>query len=105
MTDEEEKHYRVPMFAHIEGNVMKNLYKYDAEIFAKQISDAEINNVTEESMNLSGLNLIHAYDGDEEKNQCLLEIAFNLFEELISLFGEKNIYIINYSGSVVKTKI
>ena len=95
VTDEEEKHYRVPMFAHIEGNVMKNLYKYDAEIFAKQISDAEINNVTEESMNLSGLNLIHAYDGDEEKNQCLLEIAFNLFEELISLFGEKNIYIIN----------
>ena len=23
VTDEEEKHYRVPMFAHIEGNVMK----------------------------------------------------------------------------------
>lgn len=95
VTDEKERHYRVPMFAHIKGKVMKKLYKYDAEIFAKQISNAEFNLVTEESMNMSGLNLIHAYDGDEEKNQCLLEIALDLYNKLISLFGKKNIYIIN----------
>lgn len=95
VSDEKGEHYRIPMFAHIKGGVMRQLYKYDVEIFAEEIYNAEINEVTEESINLAGLNLIHAYDGDEEKNQHLLEIALSLFEKLISLFGEKNIYIIN----------
>lgn len=95
VADEKENHYRVPMFAHIEGEIMKQLYKYDVEILERQIADAEINEVTEESMNMSGLNLIHAYDGDIEKNQYLLKIAERLFESLIDKFGKKHIYIIN----------
>ena len=95
VADEENKHYQIPLFAHLEGEVMKNLYKYDVDIFEQQISDVEINEITEESMNLSGLNLIHAYDGGEERNERLLEIAEKLFDKLINLFGEKNIYIIN----------
>lgn len=89
------ENYQVPSFSNIEGNVMKNLYKYDIKHFQDQIENAEINKDTEEAMNLSALNLIHVYDKCEEKDLCLLEMAQKIYIKLSEMFGEKNIYIIN----------
>lgn len=60
-----------------------------------QIFEADFNLITESSMNMAGLSLIHAYDGDEEHDPNLLKIADRLYTKLIKMFGEKNIYIIN----------
>lgn len=109
--DEEGKNYRVPMFVHLDKHILKNLYKYDAEIFEKQILNSEINKVTEETMNLAGLNLIHAYDGDRENNSQFLKMAEELYNKLIGVFGGKNIYTINLlqikkrMGELDKTEI
>ena len=68
---------------------MRNLFKYDANVFEKQIFEADFNLITESSMNMAGLSLIHAYDGDEEHDPNLLKIADRLYTKLIKMFGEK----------------
>ena len=95
MADDKGNYYRVPILSHIKGHVMRNLFKYDANVFEKQIFEADFNLITESSMNMAGLSLIHAYDGDEEHDPNLLKIADRLYTKLIKMFGEKNIYIIN----------
>lgn len=93
--DEAENHYSVPMYSHISGNVMKNLYRYDVDILQQQIIDTEFNQATEASLNIAGLNLIHAYDGDKENNQRLLAVAEDLYDRMIDVYGENTLYIIN----------
>ena len=95
MEGQNGKQYQIPKFAHLDGNMMKKLYKYDIESFEKQIADADINDETEEMMNKAGLNLIHAYDNDARHDQNFLRIAEKLFKDLSDRFGEKNIYTIN----------
>ena len=95
VADDKGNYYRVPILSHIKGHAMRNLFKYDANVFEKQIFEADFNLITESSMNMAGLSLIHAYDGDEEHDPNLLKIADRLYTKLIKMFGEKNIYIIN----------
>lgn len=95
VADDKGNYYRVPILSHIKGHVMRNLFKYDANVFEKQIFEVDFNLITESSMNMAGLSLIHAYDGDEEHDPNLLKIADRLYTKLIKMFGEKNIYIIN----------
>lgn len=89
VADDKGNYYRVPILSHIKGHVMRNLFKYDANVFEKQIFEADFNLITESSMNMAGLSLIHAYDGDEEHDPNLLKIADRLYTKLIKMFGEK----------------
>lgn len=105
VTDKRGVHYRVPMFSNIEETVMKSLYKYDVTALEQQISNTEFNLATEESLNLAGLNLIHAYDGNKEKNLELLNVAENLYYKMISVYGKKTYYVINLMQIKKRLKI
>lgn len=73
----------------------KKLYKYDKILLERQFSDAEWNKITEDSLIIAGLNLIHAYDGDQQRNYSLLEFSKKIFEKLVNMFGKRNTYTIN----------
>lgn len=95
VADENGNHYKVPMFVHLNKYILQNLYKYDVETFEKQILNSEINEVTAETMNLAGLNMIHVYDGERKNNSRFLKVAQELYQTLISMFGKSNIYMMN----------
>ena len=85
----------MPNLACIKGKVAKKLYKYDKILLERQFSDAEWNKITEDSLIIAGLNLIHAYDGDQQRNYSLLEFSKKIFEKLVNMFGKRNTYTIN----------
>ena len=95
VVDKDGNYYKIPIIAHFSGNIMKNLYQYDIKAIERQMSIAEINEVTEVTMNIVGLNLIHSYDGNPENNQRLLELAEELFKKMLKKFGAKNLYMLN----------
>ena len=95
VADKKGKHYTVPNLACIKGKVAKKLYKYDKILLERQFSDAEWNKITEDSLIIAGLNLIHAYDGDQQRNYSLLEFSKKIFEKLVNMFGKRNTYTIN----------
>lgn len=96
VSDEKDNHYIVPKFSYISGKMARNLYKYDFSAIEKEIFSTVINAGTKNVLNMAGLNLIHAYDGNIEQNQQLLDMAGRLFEELSRLFVGELLYVLNW---------
>lgn len=96
VSDEKDNHYIVPKFSYTSGKMARNLYKYDFSAIEKEIFSTVINAGTKNVLNMAGLNLIHAYDGNIEQNQQLLDMAGRLFEELSRLFVGELLYVLNW---------
>ena len=77
---DDEKGYRVPLFAYHEAEVLSNLYHYDYEAFRKQIDHSDINSFTAEALLQCVLLMINVFDRTSDAH--FLELAEYLLQQL-----------------------
>lgn len=88
ISNDNDEHFKVPVYAYIEPNIISNLYEFKYDYFYEQINDSDINDFTADIINQSALTLIHAYDSVKDKR--LLEIALYTLDKMKSLQSADN---------------
>lgn len=89
----DNKHYKVPMFSDMSGEILAKLYKYDYADLYYQIDNSQFNKYTYQTLNNIALCFINAFDITE--NIKLLDIAEYIFKKLIDNKDNSNEVILN----------
>lgn len=84
---DDEKGYRMPLFAFHEADVLSNLYCYDYEAFRRQIDYSDINSFTSEELLQCVLLMINVFDRNGDAH--FLELAEYLLQQLESYISEE----------------
>lgn len=89
---DDERGYRMPLFAYQDANVLSNLYYYDYEAFQGQIDDSDANRTTSESLLECVLLMINVFD--QNGDQHFLKLAEYLLQKL-EPYITKEIFLLN----------
>ena len=92
-SDGEGNYFKIPLFEHVDMDIIKKLYRYDYEWLKKQIDEEDVNEYTAEYLNQAALKLISIFD--ENKDYKALELAQYQFDKIKKLEKDKPYFIIN----------
>ncbi|MCI8327580.1 MAG: hypothetical protein HFI37_07370 [Lachnospiraceae bacterium] len=73
VSDGKGKHFKIPLFEHVDTHVIKKLYRYDYERIKEQIDGADVNEYMAKYLRQAALKLISIFD--ENKDCEALELA------------------------------
>lgn len=81
VSEQTDVSYRVPLFMHLEDEILSNLYEFRYDLFCNQIDDCNICTESEPILTHCVLLLINVYDLNQDIN--FLDLADYLLEKLV----------------------